>query len=258
MQKQINEDDLVRIFSYKERAQKRHSLLFNIFYYGMFFCIFVIAVYVVVNYYALSSTLTFWYKSNFTTQIADDQQNINLTAPNVSATATDQWKTPVLANNRILIPVLDINAPITYGVDNTNSQVEENLKNGPIQINGTSLPGQTGNVYITGHSSNYVWIKSDYNSIFALLDKLVVGDLIYVNYNGTTYEYQVFDSKIVAADDTSILKSTSDSRLTLVTCWPVGTSLKRIVISANQIHPDPKLNTPPNTPANFQSLPSGR
>ncbi len=257
MDKVITEEDLVRIFSYKDKHEARQSLLFQFFYYGLFFLIFAAIVYVTINFAGVTTTLTFWYKSNFTTQVEGPTQ-VNLATPKVPTLESEKYSTPEVANNHIAIPVLDINAPVTFGVNNISKEVESNLINGPIQINGTSLPGQTGNVYITGHSSNYVWIKSDYNSIFAILDKLVIGDMIYVNYNNVVYVYQVFDTKIVLPSDTNVLKATSDSRLTLVTCWPVGTSLKRIVISANQTHPDPKNNTTPNTPADFQSLPSGR
>lgn len=257
MNHQITEEDLVRIFSYKDKIETRQTKLFQYFYYGLFFSIFVVTVYVAINFAAVSSTLTFWYKNNFGTPTNTPEQ-VAIVAPGVPTLENERWKAPEVALNHIAIPVVDINAPITFGVNNTAKEVAASLINGVIQINGTSLPGQSGNIYITGHSSNYVWAKGDYNSVFAILDKLVVGDQIYVNYNGTTYEYKIFDRKIVVPSDTSMLKSTSDSRLTLVTCWPVGTSLKRLVLSANQIHPDPKKNTTPNTPPNFQSLPSGR
>lgn len=257
MNRTLTEEDLVRIFSYKNRVEKRQNLLFQFFYYGLLFLIFAVFVYMVINFNAVSTALAFWYKGNFTTQTTNPEP-VNLATPGVPTLESEKWKTPDVANNHISVPVLDINAPVTFGVNNTAKEVVTNLENGPIQINGTSLPGQTGNIYITGHSSNYVWAKGDYNSVFALLDKLVIGDLIYINYNNTVYEYQIFDRKIVLPNDTSMLKSTNDSRLTLVTCWPIGTTLKRLVLLANQIHPDPKNNTVPNTPANFQSLPSGR
>ncbi|MDO8444195.1 MAG: sortase [bacterium] len=257
MNRTLTEEDLVKIFSYKNNAEKRHNLLFQFFYYGLFFMFFIIVVYVVINFGAVSETLTFWYKSNFTTQTAD-QTTVQVAAPGVPTLESDKYTVPNVSSNHIAIPVVDVNAPITFGVNNTAKEVAASLENGVIQINGTSLPGQTGNVYITGHSSNYIWSKGDYNSVFAILDKLVIGDLIYINYNNIVYEYQIFDRKIVLPNDTSMLKSTIDSRLTLVTCWPIGTTLKRLVLLANQIHPDPKNNTVPNTPANFQSLPSGR
>src|SRR3989344_6140241 len=257
MNHQITEEDLVHIFSYQNRVEKRQNLLFQFFYRGLLFLIFAVFVYVVINFNAVSATLVFWYKGNFTTQTTNPE-SISIVAPGVPTLESERWAAPTVLNNHISIPVLDINAPVTFGVNNTAKEVAASLENGVIQINGTSLPGQTGNIYITGHSSNYVWVKGDYNSIFAILDKLVVGDLVYINYNGATYEYQIFNREIVLPNDTSMLKSTNDSRLTLVTCWPVGTSLKRLVLLANQIQPDPKNNTVPNTPANFQSLPSGR
>lgn len=257
MDKSITEEDLVRIFSYKNRVEDRQSLLFRVFYNGLFFLFFVTIIYVVINFAAVSETLTFWYKSNFVSPTNSPEQ-VNIVTPSVPTLESERWKAPVVASNYIAIPVVDVNAPVTFGVNNTAKEVAANLENGPIQINGTSLPGQTGNIYITGHSSNYIWAKGNYNSVFAVLDKLVIGDLVYINYKDITYEYKIFDREIVAPNDTSMLKSTNDSRLTLVTCWPVGTSLKRLVLLANQVHPDPKNNSQPNTPPDFQSLPSGR
>jgi len=259
MNRQLTEEDLVRLFSYRVRAEKRRGVFFNLFYYSLYFAIFCAVVYFVINFNAVSSNLKYWYQSNFSTQTADTEAPVvQITPPNVPTLEAEKYSTPNVANNHIAIPVIDVNAPVTFGVNNIHKEVETALINGPIQINGTSLPGQTGNIYITGHSSNYVWVKSDYNSVFALLDKLVVGDQIYVNYNDVVYVYEIFDKKIVIPTDTSVLQSTNDSRLTLVTCWPVGTSLKRVVILANQIHPDPKNNTAPEGQTNLDSLTSGR
>jgi sortase A len=149
---------------------------------------------------------------------------------------------PDMPENSIRIPSIEIDAPISWRVNNVPKEVSSGLSKGVIQINGTALPGQKGNVYITGHSSNYVWVRQKYNSIFSNISKLVVGDLIYVKFGSDIYAYKVFDQRVVASNDLSILNPTNDSRLTLATCWPLGTSLKRMVILANQIYPNPDKN----------------
>lgn len=254
MNNTLTEEDLVRIFSYKNRAEDRQNIFFQIFYYGLTFSFFVMIVYFVINFHAIKDTASFWYRSNFSA--ASDQPVIF--APDVPTLESDKWKAPVVANNHISIPVLDITAPIIYGVNNTEKEVADSLEQGVIHINGTSLPGQVGNIYMTGHSSNYVWSKGSYNSVFSILDKLVIGDKIYVNHLDSVYEYEVFERKIIIPTDTSVLQSTTDSRLTLVTCWPVGTTLKRLVLLAKQNNPDPKLNTKPEVANDLDSLPSGR
>lgn len=81
--------------------------------------------------------------------------------------------------NRIIIPKIGKNIPLIdvdhdAGVSYTEMHniFMEELKNGIVRYPGTALPGQVGNSFIFGHSSNYPWIKSEYNDVFALLDNL--------------------------------------------------------------------------------------
>ena len=99
---------------------------------------------------------------------------------------------------------------------------------------GTAEPGDKGNVFIFGHSSNYPWVKSDYNSIFALLDELQNGDEIIIYYFQKKYVYKVTDRAIVKPGDVKTLESRNPDKkeLSLMTCWPIGTTLERIILFA--------------------------
>lgn len=254
MNQTISEDDLLKIFLRNQKKQDWLHRFFAFLYKLLIGLISVAAVYAIINYEALGNKFNFWYKTDFSTTSTEVTQP---PAPGVPTTESQKRNVPTLENNWIAVPVIDVSAPITFGVNNVAKEVAAGLENGAIQINGTSLPGQKGNVYITGHSSNYVWAKGNYNSVFALLDKLVVGDMIYIKRNDITYEYKVYEQKIVSPKDTSVLQSTEDSRLTLVTCWPVGTALKRVVVLAKQVYPDPTANTDGGNSANLQDLTSG-
>lgn len=91
-----------------------------------------------------------------------------------------------------------------------------------------------GNAFIFGHSSNYPWVKSDYNDIFALLDNLETGDEIIVYYNQKKYTYLVTDRAVVKPGDVKTLESRDPNKkeLSLMTCWPIGTTLERLIIFA--------------------------
>lgn len=259
MHDSISEDDLLKIFLKNEKKKHRRPKFF-VWIYRIFLTLFFVVIgYIVVNFYGVSTNLTYWFKNDYSSNTTTTENVASPATPGVPTVESEAHEVPVMDNNSIAIPVIDVKAPITFGVINKASEVSAALQNGAIQINGTALPGQIGNVYITGHSSNYVWAKGNYNSVFALLDKVVVGDKIYVKYNEIVYEYEVYDQKIVTPKDTSVLQSTSDSRLTLVTCWPVGTSLKRVVLLAKQTYPDPANNSSGTTnTAQFDSLTSGR
>lgn len=88
-------------------------------------------------------------------------------------------------------------------------------------------PGQKGNTVIIAHRFLYVPPRKD---TFFNLDKIRIGDKIEVIQEGTEYTYTVIQTKIVERNDTSVLKDSRDYRITLITCTPLWTSQKRLVI----------------------------
>lgn len=142
-------------------------------------------------------------------------------------------------DNRIIIPKLGKNIPLVDVNHDTGTPVEkmhdvfmEELKKGIVRYPGTAEPGQLGNAFIFGHSSNYPWIKSDYNAIFATLDTLKNGDEIIVYYNQKKFIYKVTDRAVVKPGDTKVLNARDPNKkeISLMTCWPIGTTLERLII----------------------------
>ncbi|KKR78070.1 MAG: Sortase (Surface protein transpeptidase) [Candidatus Curtissbacteria bacterium GW2011_GWA1_40_9] len=126
----------------------------------------------------------------------------------------------------VSIPKLGINKALTK-VDTL--AFYENLSHFP----GTALPGEVGNVFITGHSALPQFAdRNDFNTIFSKLSDLEVGDIVDVEFEGNKYRYLVQYKKIVDPKDLSVLKPISKGakNLTLMTCVPPGTSIKRMVV----------------------------
>lgn len=142
--------------------------------------------------------------------------------------------------NRIIIPKLGKNIPLVdvpdyQGVsfDNLEDKFMTELEKGIIRYPGTAKPGEEGNSFIFGHSSNYPWMKGDYNNVFALLDNLTFGDEIIVYYNQQKYTYVIREKKIVKPGNVSVMKREQGKKeLSLMTCWPVGTTLNRLLVFA--------------------------
>jgi sortase A len=108
-----------------------------------------------------------------------------------------------------------------------------------------SHPGQVGNTVLSGHSSNDLLDQGDYKFIFARLDHLTSGDSIFVNYQSKRYTYTVTKTQVVAPTDVSALVyPTTKPILTLITCTPLGTSQNRLLVTAEQVSPDPASATP--------------
>lgn len=108
----------------------------------------------------------------------------------------------------------------------------QDLKKNLIHYPQTALPGQLGNGVIFGHSVLPQFFNpKSYITIFATLYRLKTGDAIFVNYDGVKYKYLVEDMFEVKPTDLSILEQRYDNKyLTLVTCSPPGTYLRRLIV----------------------------
>lgn len=145
---------------------------------------------------------------------------------------------------KIIIPKINVDAPVVYDVPSLEENlIQSKLKDGVVHYpipGANSIPGQTGNTVILGHSSNDVFDDGDYKFVFVQLEKLVKGDTFYLNHEGTRYTYSVTKTKVIDPTEVGQLVIDSDTPLaTLVTCTPPGTALKRLVVIGEQISPDP-------------------
>jgi sortase A len=155
--------------------------------------------------------------------------------------------TSVGPNPRLIIPKINVDVPVFYDIPNTYSSLMSAMAKGVAQFvipGASSHPGQVGNTVISGHSSNDLFDTGDYKFIFAQLDKLNVGDTIYANYKSVRYTYIVTKKQVVNPNDvSSLVYPTTKSILTLLTCTPVGTALNRLLVTAEQVSPDPGKST---------------
>lgn len=252
----INENDLDKLFAGSKRNS--HSILSAINYILIFLSIFFV-VFTVINFNAIRTIISFWYSNEIKLDNATDKspyKNAVVSIRSGSNTVITEEKLPNISDNHIFIPSTNIDAPIVWRVSDNESAVQSALQNGVIHIAGTALPGEIGNVFITGHSSNYFWARGNYKNIFALLNRLVVGDLIYIKYQDNVFVYKTISSKVVKPNDLSVIESTNTPTLTLMTCSPVGTSLYRLIVKAEQIVPT-FSTTRSSTTESPNSLPSG-
>jgi sortase A len=132
------------------------------------------------------------------------------------------------------------NSPQTYRLSIPKLKIEQaqvifggnDLKKSLIHYSETAFPGQLGNAVIFGHSVLPQFFNpKSYMTIFSTLYRLKVGDAIYIDYDTVRYKYLVSDIYEVQPTDLSVLEQRFDNRyLTLITCSPPGTYLRRLVI----------------------------
>ncbi len=87
-----------------------------------------------------------------------------------------------------------------------------------------SYPGKGGKVLVYGHSSDYAWKANAYAKIFRQINKLAIGDKVYVTYGGKVHTYQVTTKQTVPVSDFSAYQKGSGEELILYTCWPPDTA----------------------------------
>ncbi|MGI6484492.1 MAG: sortase [Candidatus Dojkabacteria bacterium] len=93
----------------------------------------------------------------------------------------------------------------------------------------SKYPGQKGNAVIIGHRFLNLPPAKD---TFFNLDKVKIGDEIVLKHDEGEWKYIVTETNIVDENDISVVKDTDDYRLTLITCTPLWTSEKRLVVIA--------------------------
>lgn len=159
-------------------------------------------------------------------------QSVEIASPEkLLASAKEPGAIKQYDDNTIVIPKIGVKAPITWDVG--GGQVMDTLQKGVVHLGGTSRPGEKGNTFLTGHSSNYWWKGGDYNNVFALLPELSKGDEIFAIYHGQLKKYKVTDKLEVKKSEVKSYVESDDERITLMTCVPVGTNLKRLLILAD-------------------------
>ncbi len=159
----------------------------------------------------------------------------------------DNGNPTAICDDYIYISKIRVGAPIVFPTETSDQVINDALLKGVVHYPGTATSGQKGNVFLTGHSSYYWWVQSDYKTVFTLTPQLSRGDSIAVYHKGIRYLYEVTETFDVQPTQTDVLAPTKDSVLTLSTCVPVGTALRRHITRAKQVSPDPATNSSAGT-----------
>jgi sortase A len=153
----------------------------------------------------------------------------------ILAGAKDQILVPSDTNFSIAIPKIGASAKVYPNVDPTNSsEFLPILQKGIAHAKGSVFPGFNGNVYLFAHSTDAWWNVGRYNAVFYLLKNLEQGDAITVFFENRRFDYVVDKIVIVDPENTSLIAGTQTGRqqLVLQTCWPPGTTWKRLDVIA--------------------------
>ena len=153
----------------------------------------------------------------------------------IIAGPTEQILIPIDTEFSIVIPKIGANAKIIPNVDASSTRAFlPALQKGVAHAGGTFFPGQPGNIYLFAHSTDNFWNVGRYNALFYLLKDLEKGDEVVVFSQNVRHNYIVSDSIVSDPEDVSYINeaNTGQELLILQTCWPPGTTWKRLLVFA--------------------------
>lgn len=136
----------------------------------------------------------------------------------------------------LVIPKIGVNSEVFPNIDSGNEEEYlPILKKGVAHALGSAMPYENGMVFIFAHSTDAFYNITRYNAVFYLLNKLTTGDDVYIFYKEKKYSYKVIDKKIISpAAVPNEVSQLTGRVLVLQTCWPPGTTLKRLLIIAGR------------------------
>ncbi|MCJ7792611.1 MAG: sortase [Candidatus Marinimicrobia bacterium] len=137
----------------------------------------------------------------------------------------------------LIIPEINLNTKVEESVDISNQkEFQLALKSGVAHAQGTALPGESGTIYLFGHSTDYPWNIGAYSAFFYPLRYLQEGEEVVIIYHGKNYLFKVKETQVVEANKLEYLETNNgEERLVLQTCWPPGTSWKRLIVVADPV-----------------------
>ena len=155
--------------------------------------------------------------------------------------ASNWFVNPVLPNANVIsnqVNYYTLSIP-KIGINDITIEIGGNdLARNAVQYPGTAVPGSYCNTVIFGHSTlPQLYKVGSPISVFNYLPQVKVGDEIIVNYDGINYRYAVSETVEIHPDQIDIMIQRFDKHeITLVTCVPLGTYLRRFVVRGELVN----------------------
>ncbi|GIW62838.1 MAG: hypothetical protein KatS3mg090_0664 [Patescibacteria group bacterium] len=221
---------------------------------GNFFIYFSLILFLRVFSRPIYYELSYYWNSYFNkkTEVIVNEGLNNIVLDNYSSNRVGQvgrlaeifqnqevrYLSPIDKDFSVVIPKIQANSKVIANVNPANeSEYRLKLQEGVAHALGTYFPGEGKKIFLFAHSTDFIWNVGTYNAVFYLLYKLETDDLVYLMYKNKLYKYKVYDKKIVEANEVHYLTDESDEEvLVLQTCWPPGTTWKRLLLFAKRIN----------------------
>ena len=128
-------------------------------------------------------------------------------------------------------PSVHLQATVLEGTD------DGTLAKAAGHIEGTALPGPTGNIGLAGHR----------DTVFRAVRHLDLGDELTLTTAERVYRYRITRTEIVDPEEVWVLRPMPQPTLTLVTCYPfdaIGHAPRRFIVHGDLIAADARQTIP--------------
>jgi LPXTG-site transpeptidase (sortase) family protein len=132
--------------------------------------------------------------------------------------------------NRLILPGIGVDTQIIEGPSLKVIGRNQGVWRETNKVN----PSMPGNMVIAGHRFLYTATNGGW---FYNLPELKVGQKIYVRWDNTMYEYEIYNTRSVLPTQVDIRNADPQvpKKLTMYTCYPLGSTAKRFVVEAKQL-----------------------
>ncbi|QQZ10559.1 class D sortase [Heyndrickxia vini] len=120
---------------------------------------------------------------------------------------------------QLIIPKINADLPIYEGAD------EDELEKGVGHFAQSVLPGENDNSVLSGHR----------DTVFRKLGQMQKNDIVIVKTSAGQFKYKIRKTRIVDADDRTVIVPKPRATLTVTTCYPfnfIGDAPQRFIIEA--------------------------
>ena len=146
--------------------------------------------------------------------------------------------------NRLVIPAINLDVPLVETDEHdyknfTETTFDADLENWVVKYPTTPNPGEWGNAFFFGHTSQEYWKSNPYGTVFRNIPQLKTDDKIQVVRDGVLYEYKVVKTIVVRpreVNDTYVkFWDENKEYITLMWCYPIWRTDKRMMVFAEKI-----------------------
>ncbi len=186
---------------------------------------FFAAIFILIFYFFIDEKVSVYISLINTTAVKENTEDIK-TEYNFAAKKLLRYPNYGQKYGTIKIPSININLPLYFG------DTMKILRKGVGHFAGSYFPGENGTTILAAHNNI---------GFFNELDKVKKGDIVTIQADYGTFNYEVESYKIIKETDLSAFPiQHEEERLIMYTCYPMGRyaygqKTKRYVVYAKRI-----------------------